>query len=107
MNHSASRRGQRAKPDNGSHVDIAQICERFDGRVVCVREARPGSYAARNAGLHVARGDVYAFTDADCIPTPDWLTTGLATFKESDTRILTAIVGRDYFPRPAEKRLPG
>ncbi|MBP1805949.1 glycosyltransferase family 2 protein [Rubellimicrobium aerolatum] len=34
---------------------------------------RPGSYAARNAGAAEARGQVLAFTDADCRPAPGWL----------------------------------
>jgi glycosyltransferase involved in cell wall biosynthesis len=43
-----------------------------------IRESRPGSYAARNAGLCHARGAVIAFTDADCVPAPDWLERGRA-----------------------------
>lgn len=31
------------------------------------------SYAARNAGIRVATGEIVAFTDADCRPQPDWL----------------------------------
>lgn len=40
--------------------------------------ATPGSYAARNLGAAAARGDWLVFTDADCLPAPDWLQT-LAT----------------------------
>ena len=47
--------------------------------VQCVRQPQGYSYAARNAGARVARGDVLAFTDADCLPQPDWLAAGLAT----------------------------
>lgn len=36
------------------------------------------SYAARNAGLAASQGAVLAFTDADCLPEPDWLEAGLA-----------------------------
>jgi glycosyltransferase involved in cell wall biosynthesis len=38
-----------------------------------------GPYAARNAGMRAASGEVFAFTDADCIPAKDWVERGLAT----------------------------
>ncbi len=34
--------------------------------------AEPGSYAARNAGAASARGQVFLFSDADCLPTRSW-----------------------------------
>ena len=37
-----------------------------------------GPAAKRNAGAAVARGRVLAFTDADCVPEPQWLAEGLA-----------------------------
>jgi GT2 family glycosyltransferase len=43
-----------------------------------VREKKPGSYAARNRGILTARGDVLAFTDADCVPRADWIEQGVA-----------------------------
>lgn len=44
-------------------------------RVVWAPE--PGSYAARNAAVNASRGDALFFTDADCRPATDWLSTGL------------------------------
>jgi glycosyltransferase involved in cell wall biosynthesis len=35
------------------------------------------SYAARNAGARLAQGTLLAFTDADCIPEPDWIEMGV------------------------------
>ena len=43
---------------------------------------KPGSYAARNAGASIAKGDVLAFTDADCIPQPQWLTEAVQLLEE-------------------------
>ncbi len=46
-------------------------------------EPMPGSYAARNKGIKAAKGDVFAFTDSDCIPEPNWLSEGVATMKSN------------------------
>lgn len=35
--------------------------------------AEPGSYAARNKGAAVTTGRLLVFTDADCVPAPQWL----------------------------------
>lgn len=59
--------------DNGS--DVREPLPRqypFVRQLHC--ETR-GSYAARNAGARVARGQVLVFTDADCRPERDWLAT--------------------------------
>lgn len=48
-----------------------------DADVTVLEEHRPGSYAARNRGVSVARGQWLAFIDADCIPDARWLEAGL------------------------------
>jgi glycosyltransferase involved in cell wall biosynthesis len=39
------------------------------------------SYAARNTGILSAQGKILAFTDADCRPTPTWLSNLMAPFE--------------------------
>ncbi|HXJ78578.1 MAG TPA: glycosyltransferase [Candidatus Methylomirabilis sp.] len=61
--------------DNGSDQPVASAAPFPHVRVVT--ESRPGSYAARNRGIDVARGDVIAFTDSDCIPANTWIAHGV------------------------------
>lgn len=56
--------------------------------VIC--EPRPGSYAARNRGLQQARGNVLAFTDADCIPRRDWLSSAVRRLQAVDQPVMVA-----------------
>lgn len=84
--------------DNGSR-DASEAVARSHpvvGRVVV--ETRPGSYAARNAGVAAARGRVVAFTDADCRPAPDWLRQGLAALDDAD--LVGGAVVASSSPRP-------
>jgi glycosyltransferase involved in cell wall biosynthesis len=53
-------------------------------RVLRAGATSRGSYAARNAGVAATRADVVAFTDADCLPAPDWLERGLAALDGAD-----------------------
>jgi glycosyltransferase involved in cell wall biosynthesis len=62
--------------DNGSDRPIPRVVAEFPGVTLAV-EPRPGPYAARNAGIALARGDVLAFTDADCVPAPTWIAHGV------------------------------
>lgn len=62
--------------DDGSSDGTGAIAERAGVRVLHNREP-VGPGASRNRGAAEARGDVLAFTDADCAPTPGWLAAGL------------------------------
>ncbi|RLT37626.1 MAG: glycosyltransferase [Chloroflexi bacterium] len=45
-----------------------------DDRVRTISEGRPTSAAYnRNRGMEIATGDIFCFTDADCVPARDWL----------------------------------
>ncbi|MBO0349310.1 glycosyltransferase [Phormidium pseudopriestleyi FRX01] len=63
--------------DNGSDESIEPVVRQFKQAKMLV-EPSPGSYTARNKGILQAKGEVLAFTDADCIPHSDWLEKGTA-----------------------------
>lgn len=63
--------------DNGSTDATAEIVRGYP-RVLLLHEPAPGSYAARNHALAHVAAPVTAFTDADCVPEPDWLAQILA-----------------------------
>ncbi|BAY65890.1 glycosyl transferase, group 2 family protein [Calothrix brevissima NIES-22] len=62
--------------DNASEEDTKSVVEQFK-QVVFEQESQPGSYAARNKGISIAKGDILAFTDSDCIPASDWIENGV------------------------------
>lgn len=64
--------------DNGSTDKTRDIVGSFSGRgVVLTEEKKPSSYAARNKGIEKASGELLAFTDADCVPSKQWLSSHL------------------------------
>ncbi|WP_205698091.1 glycosyltransferase family 2 protein [Conexibacter sp. SYSU D00693] len=75
--------------DNGSTDGTKEmVLERARSAKVPVRlEEVPGSVGrVRNEAARLARGEVIAFTDSDCLPEPQWLTAGLRPFAD-DARV--------------------
>lgn len=64
--------------DNGSRDATARIATEHRVAARVLTEPVRGPYAARNTGIAAARGDIVAFTDADCVPDPRWLAEGAA-----------------------------
>lgn len=71
--------------DNGSAPPI-RIDPKYGELVRLICCATPGSYAARNAGIAASRGDVLAFTDADCLPDSIWIKAGVAALEQTQGR---------------------
>ena len=96
-----SLRRQDYPPDRVEFI-IVDDCS-GDATAALVRAAAPrfalarqavnrGSYAARNAGLARARGEVLVFTDADCEPEPDWLSAGVQALRRQGGGLVAGAV---------------
>ncbi len=79
--------------DNNSTDRSAEIVKRYPG-IRLLSQPKQGSYAARNLGLSVARGQIIAFTDSDCAPRADWLQQIANTMRNSEVGI---VLGRREF----------
>jgi glycosyltransferase involved in cell wall biosynthesis len=87
--------------DDGSRDGTAAIARRHEPFVTLVHTANSqGPGAARNQGVAAARGEVLAFTDADCFPTERWLACGLESIVDADL-----VQGR-VEPDPSVPRTP-
>lgn len=70
--------------DNNSNSDQRPALPPGDSRFRLIREVKKGSYAARNAGLKLMSGAIVAFTDADCLPHPDWISSAVDRLQGPD-----------------------
>lgn len=65
------------------------------------------SYAARNTGIRAAKGQIIAFTDADCRPQPDWLELLIIPFAQAGIGIvvgeIVALPGTTLLEKYAER----
>jgi glycosyltransferase involved in cell wall biosynthesis len=81
----ASARYEVIVVDNESTEDIASIVREAAARAPFemryLRKHNDGPAASRNRGAEMARGDILAFTDSDCIPDRDWLAHGARAFE--------------------------
>lgn len=64
--------------DNGSRDATPDLVRVHPSGARLETERARGPYAARNTGIAAARGEIVAFTDADCLAEPRWLAAGLA-----------------------------
>ncbi|MCE9610065.1 MAG: glycosyltransferase [Chthoniobacter sp.] len=72
---------------NGQHHEAR--CEVFDGGgtlpgFIHIVQPNMGLSYARNAGAHAARGEIFAYTDSDCMADPDWLYFMVGTLLSGD-----------------------
>lgn len=84
--------------DDASEDGSAEIARRFPCRLVRL-EHHQGAAAARNAGAAQARGELFFFTDADCLLREDTLATAYRAVSAVDA---FGAVGGTYTPGPAD-----
>jgi len=98
--------------DNGSGDGTAQLLHRAAARDSRFRPishaAIQSSYAARNAGICAATGEILAFTDADCRPEPDWLMALVQPFTDAAVGLvvgaINALPGTTWLERYADRQ---
>jgi glycosyltransferase involved in cell wall biosynthesis len=85
--------------DNDSDPPIRIDARLSDfARVVVCRN--PGAYAARNAGVGSARGEVLAFTDSDCVPDTAWIQAGVTALQRESGCVIGGEVAFSLSTRP-------
>lgn len=77
--------------------DLADNCR-------VIRETTPGSYAARNAAIRVAKGEILGFTDSDCIPDGGWINNAVDYLQENKS--CSRIAGKISLFYQADKLTP-
>jgi glycosyltransferase involved in cell wall biosynthesis len=58
--------------DDGSTDETPRIAKEYP-QVITYRQPNRGLSAARNVGAEIARGEIVAYTDSDCVADEDWL----------------------------------
>ena len=73
--------------DNASADKTSEVVEVYvkkDPRIKLIHEKRKGLLFAREAGRLKASGKILVQLDADCLPSPDWLSKGVKYFKDPE-----------------------
>ena len=68
--------------------DSSQAIAEKHNVVILAENSVESSYAARNRGVREARGEVYAFLDADCTADQHWIEHGLIHICESNANLV-------------------
>ena len=85
--------------DNNSEEDIKKIVNQFKQARIAYENSQ-GSYAARNQGISVAKGNIFGFTDSDCIPNTDWIEKGVEKLLQVPNCGLVAGEVQIFFKNP-------
>lgn len=87
--------------DNGSTDRTATLVRDYPVRLLT--EPEPGLSRARNRGIEESRGEIVAFTDADCCVSKRWLDELIGGFDQNDPAAVTGEVVPYPPSTPAER----
>lgn len=73
-----ARRWELVLVDDQSTDHTADIADGHPRAIVIRAQEHVGLPRGRNIGIDASRAEIIAFTDADCVPDPEWLEAGLA-----------------------------
>jgi mycofactocin glycosyltransferase len=77
--------------DDGSTDNTSAVVSQYNVRLI-TQEQNTGQSAARNAGVAVAKGEIAAFIDSDCIAEPGWLRELVPYFQDSRNALVGGYV---------------
>ena len=83
--------------DNSSRDDTEAVVKEWADvmpfRLRFKRKKNDGPAASRNLGARLARGEVLAYTDSDCIPDPKWLANAVQLLQGGADLVAGPIIG--------------
>lgn len=81
--------------DNGSDDETPEVVSQLPVRFL-TEESVKSPYAARNRALEVAKGEMIAFTDSDCIPDERWLEHAVRLIQRENADLMGGLVTFEY-----------
>lgn len=92
--------------NDGSTDNTEAVARRYDKDIMYVRQERRGPAAARNRGLHISRGEVIGFLDADDLWSEDKLSLQLECLAENPSLEIVLGLSQRMRSRTGEKSKP-
>jgi glycosyltransferase involved in cell wall biosynthesis len=86
--------------DNGSDDETPEVVSAYPVELV-FETAVKSPYAARNAGIERATGDVIALTDANCVPAANWIEEGVGALESLGADLAGGRVGFTFSTPPS------